>query len=494
VIVATGVLSFGANLIGIRVDPVATFYSPVTRVWELMVGSALAYCSVTGTLGKAIRDPGAGETLSGIGAIFLSIGFLTIANGQSFPGWWATLPTLGSAFLIAGGSKPWINRWLLSNRLMVFVGKISYPLYLWHWPLLSFAHILYGGPPPPATKLFLILSALILAWVTYLFIERPIRFGGHSSNAVPPLVAFMVSIALAGVYIYLDNGVSSRSIVENNADSLRVPGFDSNPQSPCPGMQGDVISKNKLCSIYRADSSRKTIVLWGDSSTGAWLPVFLDVGKHRSYTVINVMHPSCPPVLAARKTRFDFQESRDYCKDGQMQIQAVEAIARFHPDLIVVIANWNSYSEQTHREFITDRPNEPADAISTRRTLYARVPETLEKLTAIGRTVVFRSWPMMPTQAVPRALGIPWIVSSGTNARGPDVSLIDFAEDSREINSIFDRLKMPQLSFFDPSSKICGSRTCKSHVDGVNFYSDSYHISVAGALSFRTEVEELLSN
>ena len=385
VIFSIGTGSFLFSLFELRIDPVAAFYSPVTRIWELMIGSALAYVF---TVNAGRRDAEGTAAIwmfsSAIGAILLLTGFVLITDARSFPGWWAALPTFGSVFLIAGGSRSWINQWLLSNRCLVLVGKISYPLYLWHWPLLSFSQVLYAGPPPPVVKIFLLLATFILAWVTYRFIERPIRFGNRMSSATAPLVAITAIIALIGILTYLADGLTSRNIVAYNSALLHETTFASNPRSQCTGIANNVISRNKLCTIYPAKVPIKTIVLWGDSSTGAWLPVFLDVGKQYSYTIINLSHPSCPPILATRKTRFDHRESREYCQDGQMQLMALLEIERMRPDLIVVIAAWNSYSEHSNREFITDRPDDVADAATTKRSLSARVPETLEKLTEVS--------------------------------------------------------------------------------------------------------------
>jgi peptidoglycan/LPS O-acetylase OafA/YrhL len=495
VIFSIGTASFLFSLLELKVHPVATFYSPVTRMWELMIGSALAYVFTVRVGRRCPSDAVISMFLSPIGAILLLTGFLSITAGRSFPGWWATLPTFGSVLLIAGGSGSWVNRWLLSNRWMVLVGKISYPLYLWHWPLLSFAQILYAGSPPLAVKIFLLLAAFLLAWITFRFIERPIRYGDRMSSATMPLVAIAVVIALMGAFIYLEDGLTSRNIVAYNSALLQEHVFASNPPSQCRGIANDVISKNRLCTIYPAEAPIKTIVLWGDSSTEAWLPVFLDIGKQHSYSIVNLSHPSCPPILAARKTRFDYRESREYCQDGQMQLMALQEIERMHPDLIVIIAAWNTYSERTNREFVTDRSDEVADAASTKRTLFARVPETLKKLTEVSRTVVFRSWPIMPiarNQKIARALAIPGTRPIYTKVEGPTVSRNEFIEDSRNINSIFDHLESPRLSFFDPSIKICASGTCESHFDGINYYSDDYHISVEGALSFRADIEALL--
>jgi hypothetical protein len=100
--------------------------------------------------------------------------------------------------------------------------------------------------------------------------------------------------------------------------------------------------------------------------------------------------------------------------------------------------------------------------------------------------------PIARMKEIGRALAIPWIRPTYTNVRGPTVSFNEFIEDNRDINSIFNHLESPRLSFFDPSTKICASGACESHVKGINYYSDTYHISRAGAMSFRGDVEALL--
>jgi peptidoglycan/LPS O-acetylase OafA/YrhL len=79
--------------------------------------------------------------------------------------------------MLSAGPTAWLNNKLLASRALVAIGLISYPLYLWHWPLLSFAHIVEGKSPSPETAALAILVSALLAWFTYLFVEKPIRFG-----------------------------------------------------------------------------------------------------------------------------------------------------------------------------------------------------------------------------------------------------------------------------------------------------------------------------
>ena len=120
------------------------FYLPVARFWELMLGAWLARAAVKGQM----PSPRQREAAAAGGAALLLAGFLVIVDDRDFPGWRALLPTLGTALLILAGPQAWFNRRVLALKPMVMIGLISYPLYLWHWPLLSFARIFVFEPSP----------------------------------------------------------------------------------------------------------------------------------------------------------------------------------------------------------------------------------------------------------------------------------------------------------------------------------------------------------
>jgi len=172
------ITSFAANLYLINRDPTAAFYFPISRFWELMIGCALAYI----TLHKPALIDRQRNLQSVAGFSLLIAGLLIIDEGRAFPGWWALLPTIGTFLIISAGPRTWLNHHLLSNRILVWFGLISYPLYLWHWPLLSFARIVEGGTPSAILTAIAVLAAILLSWLTYLLLELPIRRGAHSQT------------------------------------------------------------------------------------------------------------------------------------------------------------------------------------------------------------------------------------------------------------------------------------------------------------------------
>lgn len=155
-------LSMASNVMTVESNPTAAFYSPVTRFWELMTGGIAAYLQLHRT--AWMQRWRAAASISG--TALLVLGFFFIKPDVFFPGWWALLPVGGTFLIIMADTGQALNRYLLSNKAAVGIGLISYPLYLWHWPLLSYSHIIYGEKIPFQIKCALIACALILAYLT----------------------------------------------------------------------------------------------------------------------------------------------------------------------------------------------------------------------------------------------------------------------------------------------------------------------------------------
>jgi hypothetical protein len=109
------------------------------------------------------------------GITLITFGFFALDKNNAYPGYWVLLPVVGSLLIISSGRGAWINVNLLSHRILVWFGLISYPLYLWHWPLISFSWIVEGDAPSVSIRVLLILFATLLAWLTTKFIEKPFR-------------------------------------------------------------------------------------------------------------------------------------------------------------------------------------------------------------------------------------------------------------------------------------------------------------------------------
>ena len=307
-------ISFYLNVKGIKKDAVATFYSPQTRFWELLCGSVLAWVTLykkdsfstfrtklDGYLAsivyreKPVVDGNAlSNVISFLGMSLLMYGFWKITKEARFPGTKALLPVLGTVLIIAAGPTAWVNRTILSNKIAVWFGLISFPLYLWHWPLLSFARIVESEVPSRNIRIAAVLISIVLAWLTYKLVERPIRFGKQSRIKTATLVLLMFVVGGVGYTTYKKDGLSSREFISTNE---RIKNTFSNRNGsrdwfPCTkhipefkdiAFETCILTKDEL----------PTIMFVGDSHTDHFKTAIND--KFSSRSVLTVVKTSCLP-------------------------------------------------------------------------------------------------------------------------------------------------------------------------------------------------------
>lgn len=252
--------------------PSADFYLPFTRYWELAVGGLLAWRerSVTDEpLGPLAARwvPPAVVSMAGVSAI--AVGFFLIDSRTPFPGTAALLPVVGAALIIGSGPLALPNRLLLSNRLAVFVGKISYPLYLWHWPLLAFLYIVNIEKPEPPIRLVIAAIGFVLATATWQLVETPIRKRYNNNRTALVLLALMASIGFAGWFIGHATSLDDRTVNRINAGSVvRASGIDNPPLPVYDCAVPDSTAKLfRNCVQERGGPVR--MVLLGDSKADA---------------------------------------------------------------------------------------------------------------------------------------------------------------------------------------------------------------------------------
>jgi peptidoglycan/LPS O-acetylase OafA/YrhL len=257
---ALAVLSFAVNLYLLSWRPSAAFYWPISRFWELMIGGVLAYAALHRP--EFIHRRSNAQSI--IGVALLAIGLLAINKDTPFPGGWTLLPTVGSALLISAGSAAWFNKYVLSNKVMVWVGLISYPLYLWHWPLLSFANILSGNSPSNALILCAVALAFLFAWMTYQLLEKKIRFSRNRYTAII-LFATLAIVGIVAGQVYARGGFPQRAIAErfkfSVADQIV---FERSRVSDgsCTALNGMKLLPEEVCL---SNSSAPRVMFTGDS-------------------------------------------------------------------------------------------------------------------------------------------------------------------------------------------------------------------------------------
>jgi peptidoglycan/LPS O-acetylase OafA/YrhL len=350
IVVIIGLASFILNIVGVHEHATATFYSPLSRGWELIVGATLACfgsrsspkdgMAVTSTsvIEQMQESQTARTVISIVGALFIAYSIFCIDNTLAFPGKWALFPTIGAALIIVAGPGAWVNRVLLSNRVMIFIGLISFPLYLWHWPLLAFAKSAYPEGLSWSGRLGLLASSVVLATLTYLYIERPFRSG---SKTWVKVFILCVSMCMAGVLasvILKSAGVPARypqiiqRATEYDLDSYRA------------GLRNlvcfmDVGQDATQYASECVDKGDKPLwVLWGDSDAAALYSGMRGLAERSGqFRLAQFTSSSCPPIVG-------FHGKNTACKsNNQWTIDKVRELA---PDTVILASMWPRYDEE----------------------------------------------------------------------------------------------------------------------------------------------------
>jgi len=285
-----GIGSFVLNAALIGSNPIATFYLPFTRAWELLAGAVLA-CSWN----EVSQTFAASNRRASIGLVLIATVAGVLDTKSAFPGWWAVLPVAGAALLLSAPAA-WFCRTLLASRPLVWIGLISYPLYLWHWPLLVFFGIIKFGPLTLMERELILGLSALLAWLTYWLVESPFRFGRPSPLKLASLCAGMVLIAVAGGIVVQGRGFDFRLPLEIRAMA------DVPTQSSQWRIHECLLDLSHEMSFADScvDRNRRPLVfVWGDSTAGALLPGLRKAQQVRNFGIAQFTSSSCIPALNA---------------------------------------------------------------------------------------------------------------------------------------------------------------------------------------------------
>jgi len=310
------ILSFGLNVALVKTHAAATFYLPFTRAWELMAGAAIT--------GVTIPSQRLRTLAAGIGFCF-GIAFFLFDARMAFPGWAALVPVTGTALTILGEGAPF-SRLVLSHRWTVSLGRISYPLYLWHWPLLAFAQLYLLRPLTPTETIIVLCAALSLAWITYQWIERPIRFRRHGVPVMP--LAAMAAIPVVALAALLFPPQLPAAIQH----LLMLPPVGAGMRIHACMLNDDDKDFAPECIEHK----RPLIAIWGDSTAGALVPGFQRLQAQRDFGLAQLTVSSCPPLLVKS------YNVSDNCLTKNREI--VRRLDQARPDIVILHALWTTNS------------------------------------------------------------------------------------------------------------------------------------------------------
>lgn len=487
--IAVAAISFALNIAYVGSDVVAAFYSPQTRFWELMAGSVLAHAMLQKQniltklkhkfktwLSRAVyaQAPGENDRLlsnvqSVLGAVLIAIGVLFITKEKHFPGWWALLPTLGTVLIIAAGAQAWLNRVVLSHRLLVWFGLISYPLYLWHWPLLSFARIVESETPSREIRIAIVLISIALAWLTYRLIEKPFRNGKYSQTKAITLLILMAVVGYIGYSCYQKDGFGFREIAKKSLDFTQVEEYSG--YARC----GDGDDTLQWC-LYKPNA-KTNAALVGDSHAHDKFLGISKTDKNRNWMLIG--NNSCPPIYG-----ISVEIRQQNCQEKSENI--IKSLAQSSDIKTVALAFYGSYfltTPYSADDFLLK--SGPQDIkISSREfssesrvdIFYRGLNNAIDILEKNGKQVVLLidvpELPFFPRDCF-------------RNPYKQKCHLTRHEVDLRQSEQrvLVEKLQQQHLSLlvYDPIELFCSKDICNFQVSEIILYNDSHHLTSRGA-------------
>ncbi|AUH52511.1 acyltransferase [Chromobacterium sp. ATCC 53434] len=493
--------SFGWDLWLLSKDPTAAFFLPQGRFWELLSGGCLAYLQMfhrekTSRFGMAIilRQHGfsSGFDLNGLteklntvlscaGLALIALSIALLNKDSLFPGAWALLPVMGAFLLILSGPIAWVNKHILSNRFMLFIGAISYPLYLWHWPLLSFAYIMQGDMPSTVTRVVLLAIAVLLSWLTYRLIERPIRFSEAKGWWKPAFLCLLLSAAgYAGYNAYLRDGLDFRPITKMNLDvRTAVVGVerDRYAEDNC-GVSDD--GKKFVSFCHESKGVRERYAVWGDSKGDALYWGLVRQAKQDGGWLMLGRY-SCAPMVGVRRTSTYSATDYDPAECVRSNELAFQDIMSNSNIKVVVLAT--AQRILLNASYVAD-----ASAESSWQAVISGLTEAVRRLESAGKRVIFvvdnPTLPEAKSCLAPRWTEVPLLNAWLQQKKGnPDcnMSYQKYLHDSQEYRTLVDELhaRNPGLLIYNPVPLLCDLKrgVCPIERKGSFLYSYGDHIS-----------------
>jgi peptidoglycan/LPS O-acetylase OafA/YrhL len=448
--------------------PAEAYFSPVSRFWELASGGLVAYATTK-------KDPllPMPWLVSSIGLGLLALGAVLIKGQAAFPGAWALLPVLGSCALIAAGNTSFINRRLLGNRLMVKVGLVSYPFYLWHWPLLSFGYIIEGEKPQPAMKAVLVLAALALAFLTWRLVERPVQKAPNRRRAIQGLVAAMACFGVLGMMVKggLLHERMQATGVARYMGALNDLGF------PDPAMKP--LRYHGSLFQQLVGRGRGTTVLIGDSVMEQYAPLVSEGLREARFdrrSVIFATQGGCPPIEGAvRLPRLRYPTCTTSVGD------AWRLAASKDVDTVVIAASWYGYFAdwQVDVQMPVDGSLRTFPAKAAQQAAYATLEQSIARLRNAGKRVFLVLQPPSGNLFDPRSM----ITGSRFGEMKPRTDMDAFRVDRFYRDNAEPRKRLLQIAQatgaipIDPVDTICKDGICPTvNTAGEPIYTDPVHM------------------
>ncbi|MEL7445903.1 MAG: acyltransferase family protein [Pseudomonadota bacterium] len=455
-------------------QPDAAFYLLPFRAWELMLGSILAITAAKAPVNAILRN-----LLVLVGLAMIVAASIFYSSATVFPGYAAMLPVFGSALVIyAAGSNDAVSKALLQNAPLVGLGKISYSLYLWHWPLFAFAHYRTIGDLPLWLVGALIVAALILSILSYRFVEQPFRKPGALEGWKPFSFAAASSIAMIGIGVVFMHTVGLPQRFDPEIRTIMETRADRDRSRKCQSNRDGTVAPSEACR-FGAEDGPARIALWGDSHAHALVATLGRAAESRGAALHHYGFDGCPPLKRVRTPAKDGCEEFGQAVFAHMiadeGLDTVVIKSRHQVHLFGQTGAWGPAEPET-------TPNAwPNSSFEERLKKYSQsLEETVADLRAAGKRVVLVQPVPETAYDIPRVAALLAMqgetIDSFTRPRSMYESR---AGDIRA--AILEIGERQDVAVVDPSDYLCDAELCRVSDGGTLLYYDDDHLSGAGA-------------
>lgn len=473
-ILATIIVSFLYCCYLLRINQGASFFRPESRFWELLIG--VAYSRFEGIYSK--KEIKIKKYFGIVGFLLCLVGIVFFKGNGLFPGVNALVPTIGALLIIISGNDGLVNKTLFSNAIIVFVGKISYSLYLWHWPFLSITHLFYPEKVPFKATLVAIFVAFLFSIFTYFFVEKPLKHLNDKKKKMVSIFSLfaLVSLFVCGRMIYKEK--IKQSFVEEEVSLLMEASMQWVDFSKIIKSGGAYFTENEYGKFITRGRGPVKIAFVGDSHSEQYFPLverFVEIEDPR-YTVYFLTRPGCSGLLDVKHKDTSKKDCYKFFEDGYKFLEN-EKISK-----VIFSSFWgayftnqiDAYIEKDGERFVLDKDSQGFELAMM------SIQKNLKRFKSLGvDTYIIPSIPFgyrfQPTNMFERRLSYPSFKIKYTP--------FDLEKFYQTYGHIINRLKEVAhnsgATVIDPIPFLCREKECDVlDIDGRPMYVDANHFRI----------------
>jgi peptidoglycan/LPS O-acetylase OafA/YrhL len=468
--------------------PEKAFFLLPYRAWEFLLGSLVAVSSL-----RKIERPQ--EWLAALGCALIAGSATILSSASTFPGWGALAPCIGAVILVTAGTGTRINR-LLASAPVSYLGRLSYSLYLWHWPLICFTEYWIARRIGLTEAVAIGSASLLLASFSYHFIETPFRDRPFPVLKSVGALSALVALLILSIGINAGEGLPGRLPPPFSAFLVKNALKGGMPESECrlaelialdPRLSPLQNLRNPhVCKIGASDRS-PSMILWGDSHAQALAPALDHALRQTSRAGYSITTPGCPPIFGIDRSdnpKYDCRKFND---------AVASLIDNIRPASVMLSARWPVYFEQT----LYGIENNAAPHVSApggedgAKTMATGVRRTFSWLAKHD----LNSFVVGPVPEMP--MHVPYSLARQALTMGMPLIEVSLAEvNTRQASSrpLLDALaKEYGVNFIDPLPRLCEQSRCIGGSARGVLFSDNNHLSLVGAMKLAPLLAERMN-